>query len=281
MKEARSHRSWRTPLLGVAILAVPLAGGAVAASQKPGIHPVSRSHAGATALASVIMDDKSQLLGATFVTAPPNNHPNAISNQRITFDGGKKGAFPRRGHSYAVLTNGCSNLVTKKKGAGRPGCRDGGVRTRGAHDVTILRIGVRAPQGSNCLSFRFRFFSQEYPEFVGSQFNDAFIAELDHSTWKADGTPVTAPRNFAKTRFGSITSVNNAGPAVMRAFNARGTTYGGATRVLRASTRIKPGKHNLYLSIFDQGDRQYDSAVFVDHLAIVHKASCKPGLSKF
>ncbi len=281
MNEASSRRSWRAPLLGAAVLAIGSAGIAVAASSSGSITPVSRSAADATALARVIMADKSQLLGATFITSPPNNHPNAISSKRIQYKPGKFGAYPRQGQRYAILTNGCSNLVTKKKFAGRPGCRDGGVRTHGARDVTILRIHMRAPSGSNCLSFRFRFLSQEYPDFVGSQYNDAFIAELDHSTWNAGGTPVKAPDNFAKTRNGNVTSVNKAGVAVIRSFNSRGTTYGGATRVLRASTRIKPGKHFLYLSIFDQGDRQYDSAAFVDNLVIKHKSVCKSGLSNF
>ena len=40
---------------------------------------------------------------------------------------------------------------------------------------------------------------------------------------------------------------------------------------LRASTRITPGIHSLFLSIFDQGDREYDSAVFVDQLTIDHR----------
>lgn len=41
---------------------------------------------------------------------------------------------------------------------------------------------------------------------------------------------------------------------------ARGTTYDAATGKLRASTPVKPGYHLLYLSLFDQGDRQWDSA---------------------
>ena len=59
-------------------------------------------------------------------------------------------------------------------------------RVRGARDVTIMRIRVHVPQGANCLSFRFKFLSEEFPEFVGSEFNDAFIAEVGHSpTWSA------------------------------------------------------------------------------------------------
>jgi hypothetical protein len=65
----------------------------------------------------------------------------------------------------------------------------------------------------------------------------------------------------------------------MRASYADGTTYGGATRVLRAATRITPGRHTLFLSIFDQGDRSYDSAAFIDNLTIDKQASCKSGIA--
>jgi len=62
--------------------------------------------------------------------------------------------------------------------SGSSGCQDGGVKTRCARDVTIWRIRVKVPKGANCLSFRFEFLSEEFPEFVGSEYNDAFIAEL-------------------------------------------------------------------------------------------------------
>ncbi|WP_442940262.1 hypothetical protein [Nocardioides sp. B-3] len=42
----------------------------------------------------------------------------------------------------------------------------------------------------NCMvGMDFRFLSEEFPEYVGSSFNDAFIAEMDAST----GRPAEAP----------------------------------------------------------------------------------------
>ena len=71
--------------------------------------------------------------------------------------------------------------------------------------------------------------------------------------------------------------MNAVGDARVSARRAKGTTYDAATRLLRASTRVKPGGHKLYLSLFDQGDRQYDSAVFVDGLSFRRSASCQNG----
>ena len=65
----------------------------------------------------------------------------------------------------------------------------------------------------------------------------------------------------------------------MRRAYAKGTTFDGATRLLRASTPITPGSQRLYLSIFDQGDRIYDSAVFLDNLRANRRTPCKSGLA--
>jgi uncharacterized repeat protein (TIGR01451 family) len=124
------------------------------------------------------------------------------------------------------------------------------------------------PGDANCLSIGFRFLSEEYPEFVGTPFNDAFIAELDTSTWTTSGTVISAPDNFAFDPAHNVISVNAVGPTNMTQANAAGTTYDGATPLLTASTPVTPGPHSLFLSIFDQGDDIFDSAVFLDNLVI-------------
>jgi hypothetical protein len=263
---------------GAAFLIVGCFCGVALAGQKGKIMPVKSSHAGATLLARSMMANQHLLLSGRFVAIPPDHHPDAVSTEPLA-------GFPRHGTQYAILTNGCATLADQHKGAGLPGCRDNGSKARGARDTTILRVTVRAPKGASCLSFRFRFLSQEYPMFVGSDYNDAFIAELDRSTWTTgprgdrSNPHINAPDDFAKDSKGGVVSINSAGPVVMSKANAAGTAYGGATNVLRASTPIKPGIHSLFLSIFDQGDRQYDSAVFVDQLTINHRSPCKSELA--
>ena len=61
--------------------------------------------------------------------------------------------------------------------------------------MTVLAIPINVPAGANCLSFDFRFLSEEYPDFIDSQFNDAFIAELDSSTWVSSGPVITGLEN--------------------------------------------------------------------------------------
>ena len=134
------------------------------------------------------------------------------------------------------------------------------------YDLTTLRLDLRVPAGFNCASVNFRFGSDEYPEFKGTQFNDAFIAELDTSTWTTSGSVITAANNFAFDPANNPITINAAGFTSMTEANAAGTTYDGATPLLSASQSITPGVHSLYFSIFDQGDGIYDSAVLLDDL---------------
>lgn len=257
---------------------------ALAASPKVVIRPVAHSDAGASALARSIFVKPSELIVAKFVGVPPDGSPAAIGYQKTSRSAaftGRLAAFPRAGDSFAILSTGCATLAVSPNTSGSSGCRDGGLRIRGARDLTMLRIKLHVPAQANCLSFRFRFLSEEFPEFVGSAFNDAFIAELDHSIWTASTSTdphITAPNSFARDAKGNLISVNAAGVASVTKSRAKGTTYDAATRVLRASTPISPGNHRLYLSIFDQGDRIYDSAVFIDDLTLDRRSPCHSGV---
>lgn len=272
----------RKALISVSVLLVAvlafgsLASGANRTKQPERIRKVARSDRGATRLARAIFEGNGKrFVRAKFVTVPPGNNPVAVSTKRIT-------GFPGRGGAFAILSTGCAGLVATKNLTGASGCADGGSKVRGARDVTIWRIRLRVPRGANCLSFRFKFLSEEFPEWVGTEYNDAFIAELDRSpSWTASDnrTPVIeAPDDFATTRDGNLISVNATRNARVTRGAAKGTTYDAATGKLRASTRVRPGVHLLYLSIFDQGDRQFDSAAFVDQLTVRRAAKCVSGV---
>ena len=151
---------------------------------------------------------------------------------------------------------------------------------RGTRDLTVLRIRLKVPPNANCLSIRFKFLSDEFPEFVDSEFDDGFIAEVGQTNWGSlkDDPLLIRDRNFAFDTKNNPIGVNASGPSSVTAARARGTTYDAATRQLRASTRVTPGSRTyLYLSIFDQGDRIYDSAVFLDKITLTSESTCEGG----
>jgi hypothetical protein len=216
-------------------------------------------------------DEGSAISGASFDTIPPSGSPVAVSDSPLT-------SFPTNGASYAVLATGNATFADNLNLSGSESENNGGgqVPGRGGNDfdVVVLRLALNVPAGANCVSFDFRFLTEEFPEHVGQQVNDAFIAELDGSSWttSADGT-VTAPGNFAFDPSGRQISVNASGETSMSETHGSGTTYDGATPLLRASKSVTPGAHTLFLSVFDQGDAILDSAAFLDDLVFTQEPS--------
>lgn len=213
------------------------------------------------------------------ISGPPDaeNEANAVATTPLA-------GFPTDGSSFGILSTGRAldaylpndepNTSTDFGGASRGNGND--------FDVTVLQIDVEVPVGVNCLSgVDFRFLSEEFPEYVGGSFNDAFIAELDESTWTAEEEGIDAPDNFAFDADGNVISINAAGAGSMSAGGAEGTTYDGGTDILSAATPITPGPHSLYFSIFDQGDGDYDSTVLIDNIRFSTvsdvETQCRPG----
>jgi hypothetical protein len=236
----------------------------------------------ALTIAQAIASSSANVTGASFAAIPPSGTPNGVSTSSLT-------GFPVDGSSYAILTSG--NVSDVDVPGGFADTSDGGSTVRGDTDldVSILKIDLSIPAGANCLTFDFRFFSEEFPRFVGSAFNDAFIAELDTSDWTTSGSTITAPHNFAFDSSGDVVSINSTGIGGMSAAAGAGTTFdgsgdnsdGAATALLGAASPVTSGAHSLYLSLFDQGDHALDSAVFVDNLRVITVANpatdCKKG----
>ena len=216
----------------------------------------------------------SLLRQSVFAILPPEATPAAVSTTRLA-------GFPRHGKRFAILSTGNAKIAPRKNRRNDSGSTSKGLAVRGARDVLIMRVDLNVPRGMNCLSLDFRFLSEEFPEFVQDIYNDTFVAELDKSTWRSQRNEptVNAPRNFAVDSEGNPIRVNAVGDTTMSAEQAEDTTYDGATRLLRASTPVTPGRHNLYLSIFDQGDRIYDSAVFLDNLGTTDAEECRTGVA--
>lgn len=199
------------------------------------------------------------VLSSFFVEGPPDPSAAGVFSQAV-------GGLPTTGNDYFVMSTGrAGHLFDDFMDNGVFGV--GSKRGPGINDATTLRIDLDVPAKVNCLiGFDFRFYSDEYPNFVGSRYNDAFIVELDKSTWTVEGQEITAPRNFAFDELGNPITINSAGPWTINKQNALGTAFNGATSLLRATTPVTPGKHSLFLSIFDMGDSALDSAVLIDSI---------------
>ena len=235
-------------------------GGGAGCSGAANVTPVALNDTGAGTIASAIVADPATLSGASFAAAPPEGTPDGTA--------GCLSWFATNSNSFGILTSGDVNIADDANGAEDDGVDLNGPNVRGNtdYDVSVLKIDLATPTGANCLRFDFAFYSEEFEEFVGSSYNDAFIAELNSSTWTTAGSAITAPNNFAFDPSHDVISINSTGATAMSLTNATGTTYDGATVLLSAATPVTLATNSLYLSIFDQGDGVLDSAVFLDNI---------------
>jgi mannan endo-1,4-beta-mannosidase len=188
--------------------------------------------------------------------------------------------IPPTGSDLALMTSGDRAFAQPGQNTNGGAGRNNSTTLRGANDVSILRMDLLVPEGANCLAFDLAFMSDEYPEYVGSPYNDAFLAELDVSDWSVSGQTISAPHNFAFDRGGGFVSVNSAFFDANRVITATGNEYDGSTPLLRAQTPVTPGAHQLYLSVFDASDHILDSAAFVDNLFASTTESCEAGANQ-
>lgn len=208
--------------------------------------------------------------------------PAAVSEEPL-------GGFPTSPASFALLSTGDVQITDSPndgegEGDSLPGDPDdnGDLHGDTDEDVTVLKMGVIVPAGANCVSLDYRFLSDEFPEFVGSSYNDAFIAEIDPPggapAWSTAGSLITHAGDFATSPSGEPVSINGVGGVAATAEEAIGTTFDGATGRVTTKNPISPGTHTIFLSIFDQGDQIYDSVAMLDRLAFITEdpSTCKP-----
>lgn len=267
----RRFRRSTTALTALSLCAFGL--GAVSAPAQA-VDPAS-----AADLASAVAVDPSVVAGASFVSTPPDGGTALSSTTPLL-------GFPRHGDSYAVLSSGDAHSVFPANPYGTENRNGPNVRGDTDLDVTVFKLDVTVPSGVNCLAgVDFRFLSVEYPTYVGTSFNDAFIFEIDESTWNTASSEILVDNNLAFDELGNLISINAAGAATMSADLAVGANeqFGGSTRTLTASAPISPGPHSLFFSIFDQGDQILDSAVLLDNLRFSQVADpateCQPGVT--
>ena len=211
-------------------------------------------------------DNAATVADAIFPGAPGSFTHTVGATQAGTGDSPLAG-FPTAAPSFGILTTGDAERADTANASPSSGALLGITDpSRGdAKDPITLEVEVTVPPGNSCLLLDYKFLSEEFPEFVGSQYNDAFIAELDTTNWSASGQRISAPRDFA-AGYGTQISVNGAGPMEVSVANAAGTTYDAATKVVTTKTPAAPGPHSVFLSVFDASDYGYDSAVFLDDL---------------
>ncbi len=144
------------------------------------------------------------------------------------------------------------------------------VTGRTTYDACRLEFDVIP--GGDTLRFNFAFASEEYNEWVGSQYNDVFGFFIsgpgivgDPGIGNQKNIALVPNTNQAVT----INNVNNGSNQAYFMDNAGGQhiQYDGITRGLQAVSAVQPcATYRLKLIIADASDRKFDSGVFVERI---------------
>lgn len=185
--------------------------------------------------------------------------------------------------SGILLTTGMARLVGNTNTSSSTGADFGGsgkayldaLSGENTYDATVLDIKFKTNNGN--LYFNFAFASDEYNEFVNSQFNDVFgffvddvnIALIPNTTTpiaintvnagpSGDGIDATNPQYFRN----NAGTYDEFGQLVSSPFALE---YDGITRVFTvfATGLDTATSHTIRLAIADSGDHIYDSGVFI------------------
>jgi len=158
-----------------------------------------------------------------------------LSSGKVTDYGDGSNSSPS--YSTSLGTSGSANLTS--------------LSGKTTYDASTLKFDFKAT--ANEISFDFLFGSEEYAEYVGSSFNDAFGVWLTDSAGKKQ----------------QIAYDNNKNPITINTAwmkNSSGTELDGDTGILSTTAKVVKGKkYSLEIGIADASDRVYDSTIYLNN----------------
>ena len=92
--------------------------------------------------------------------------------------------FPTQGTDYFVMSSGATADALTTNTSPSTSTILSGLDNSQNNDMVQTVLVLQPPTTASCLAFDFAYYSEEFPEFVGSEFNDAFIAEIGQSTFQ-------------------------------------------------------------------------------------------------
>ncbi len=181
-------------------------------------------------------------------------------------------SFPTEGDTFLILSTGIAADAKLPNDSESLSTELDGLNNQDGHDMVQLDLTLVAPLDATCMRFDWAFFSEEFPEWVGTAFNDGFVAQIGGKSFSIIGDQIVGnqivvlPTDSNIVRDPVDASVMDVSSAL--AFHdGTGTTYDGATELLTASVPVISGdKIQVVFYIQDLGDSVFDSAVFLDNL---------------
>jgi len=133
-----------------------------------------------------------------------------------------------------------------------------------ANDVLYMAFNVTVPQGTHGYLFDFVFFSEEYPHYVGTTFNDMFVVWSTSETFTGNVTFIEN-QPLTVTALDKFMTIEPGDPR-LDGTGFPGDDEGAATEWFTAKASAEPGEtFTIAISIFDMGDAVWDTVGILDN----------------
>ncbi|MBE3137781.1 MAG: choice-of-anchor L domain-containing protein [Thermoplasmata archaeon] len=190
---------------------------------------------------------------------------------------------PSDGSTFALLSTGIAGTPIVTSGATNPGSERGtwfaGGQYGSPNDEANLTFKLQVPPGMNYFDYRVQFFSAEYPEYQGTQYNDKFtvtvnspskgktkyILDVNSGRFQlyANDIPGTGFDIFALN--GNTSGVTWVGLTPHNPGADAGATVLGVNPA--GKHPVSPGEQiTVTFDIKDVADNQFDSAAYIDNV---------------
>lgn len=216
------------------------------------------------ALLAVLLPTQASAVSAPDCWAAMDIDPNALVAGSLSYTLGDPAMVdvrsslgqygPFQGGTMCLLSTGIAADVTQLQDHDWPGT--GGDTSVG--DRIEISFDLVVPPWANSFFFRHNFFTREYPEWVGSAYNDAFEIQLSGAAWAGQ---------IAYDALGSLITVNSGFFVVTDPADLVGTGFDqdGSTGWLVSIAPVQPNDViTLTFTVYDVADGVWDSAALLD-----------------
>jgi uncharacterized repeat protein (TIGR01451 family) len=234
-----------------------------------------RADAFANSLALSILSDPSVLVSATYsdTDSSGNRMVKVLSSQGIM--------SPTHGSDFLLISTGIAGALPVTSNSQNPGSEEGswfsGGRDGYPIDTATLTMVLQVPDFMHYLYYDVQFFSGEYPEWIGTEYNDKLTIRVNSpskgiSEYMFDinsGYFVFDSNNIAGTGFDLFANENPSGVDTVSTTPAANRADAGASDLIPIGGETHPVSPNeqitVTISIKDCGDNIIDSAAFIDN----------------
>lgn len=239
--------------------------------------------AGAGSTLEIVPASAVDLANALDVTGLVSATTNGSDPAAVAISTDPLGVFPSpTGGSFVILSTGIASQADDDIFQSTV---LNGLNNSNGQDLVQLEMILTPPAEATCLKMNVGFYSEEYPEWVNTIFNDAFIAEVMpsdiNSSLQIVGNVIDSPYNFGYDPTGTPVSVNS--PFGFTS-SEPGVGFDGSSGLLETEGQIPDlgpdGNIKVVLSMTDMGDSIFDSAIFLDNFLWGYGQDCEEGTKK-